>query len=491
MDEAYDCWKGNKTKNGYHLLFDDWNEQDMRALVRRDRNHPSVIMWSMGNEVKELEDAVVGPLIGARLTAIAHEEDPTRPTTLGSNKPVASYNGIQKSIDVMGQNYQRGGYAEFHSKNPTIPLVGSETSSALSSRGEYFFQTPEQVSTQISVTDKPDKSDKRGKRGQKKSAKIQPFEVISSVKTEGRADFQISSYDLYGPGWAIIPDDEFAAQEKNPHVAGEFVWTGFDYIGEPTPYNADETNLLNFTDPKEKARMAKEMKELNKLPVPSRSSYFGIIDLAGFKKDRFYLYQAHWRPELPMAHLLPHWTRPERVGQVVPVFLYTSGDEAELFLNGKSLGRKKKGQYEYRLRWDDVVYAPGELKAVAYKKGKPWATDVVKTAGTQIALSLEADRSLIAADNKDLSYITLTILDKSGTMVPQSKNLVSFTVIGPGEIIATDNGDATSHASFQSPQIKAYNGLALAIIRAIGPGKITVTAKSEGLKEATIMLTSR
>jgi len=476
MDEAYDCWKGNKTKNGYHLLFDDWSEQDMRALVRRDRNHPSVIMWSMGNEVRELEDAVVGPVIGARLTAIAHEEDPTRPTTLGSNKPVASYNGIQKSVDVMGQNYQRGDYAEFHIKNPTIPLVGSETSSALSSRGEYFFQTPEQVAALKATTKKP------GKLGKGAEKPPMNFEVISSLKTEGRADFQISSYDLYGPAWVITPDEEFAALEKNPHVAGQFVWTGFDYIGEPTPYNADATNLLNFTDPAEKAKMAQEMKDLSKLTVPSRSAYFGIIDLAGFKKDRYYLYQAHWRPELPMAHLLPHWTWPERIGLGVPVFLYTSGDEAELFLNGKSLGRKKKGRYEYRLRWDDVIYAPGELKVVAYKNGKPWATDAVKTAGTQTALSLEADRSLIAADRKDLSYVTVTIRDKSGTMVPRSKNLVAFILSGPGEIVATDNGDATSHASFQSPQIKAFNGLALAIIRAIGPGKITVIAKSEGLK---------
>lgn len=491
MDESFDCWKVGKEHNGYNLLFDDWNEQDLRALVRRDRNHPSVVMWSIGNELRELKDSVIGPAIAARLSAIVKSEDPTRPTTMGANKPEASYNGIQKAIDVMGQNYQRGGYAEFHIKNPTIPLVGSETSSAISSRGEYFFQTPEQVSTQSSETDNSDMSDKRGKRGHKKSTKMKPNEVISSVKTEGRADFQISSYDLYGPGWAIIPDDEFAAQEKNPHVAGEFVWTGFDYIGEPTPYNADAANLLNFTDPLEKARMAKEMKALNKLPVPSRSSYFGIIDLAGFKKDRFYLYQARWRNELPMAHLLPHWTWPNRIGQQVPVFLYTSGDEAELFLNGKSLGRKKKGQYEYRLRWDDVVYAPGELKAVSYKNGKTWATEVVKTAGTETALTLEADRSLIAADRKDLSFVTLTIRDKSGTMVPQSKNLISFTVSGPGEIVATDNGDATNHASFQSPQIKAFNGLALAIIRATGPGKISVTAKSEGLKEATVVLTSR
>ncbi|WP_197438995.1 beta-galactosidase GalB [Polaribacter sp. BAL334] len=480
MNEAYDSWKGSKVKNGYSELFDDWHEQDLRALLRRDRNNPSVIMWSMGNEVKELTDSVVGPAIGARLTAIAHDEDPTRPTTLGSNKPEASYNGIQKSVDVMGQNYQRGDYAEFRIKNPTIPLVASETTSAVSSRGEYFFQTKEQFAAQNAANNKD------GKRGGKKPAITQSFEVVSSVKTDGRANFQISSYDLYGPAWVILPDDEFATLEKNPHVAGQFVWTGFDYIGEPTPYNADSSNLLNFTDPKERSKMEKEMKELSKIKVPSRSSYFGIVDLAGFKKDRFYLYQAHWRPDFPMAHLLPHWSWPEREGQLVPVHLYTTGDEAELFLNGKSLGRKKKKQYEYRLRWDNVTYTPGELKAVAYKNGKPWASEIIKTAGPATALVLEADRSLIESDKKDLSFVTVTISDKNGILVPRSKNLVSFTVSGPGEIVATDNGDATSHSSFQSPNIKAYNGLALAIIRATGPGKIIVTAKAEGLVDAKV-----
>ena len=192
-----------------------------------------------------------------------------------------------------------------------------------------------------------------------------------------------------------------------------------------------------------------------------------------------------------MVHVLPHWTWPERVGLGVPVFLYTSGDEAELFLNGQSLGRKKKGEYEYRLRWDDVIYAPGELKAVAYKNGKEWATEVGKTAGPATALTLDADRDQIAADRKDLSYVTVTIRDQAGTLVPRSKNLVAFTVSGPGEIVATDNGDATSHASFQSPNIKAYNGLALAIIRSTGPGKISVTAEAEGLKDATVLITGR
>ncbi len=453
IDEFTDTWTYPKKKNGYARLFADWSESDLRAMVRRDRNHPSIVMWSIGNEIGEQADPKKHH-IATELTAMVHAEDATRKTTAGCDRPKAGYNGFQKTVDVFGFNYKPHEYANFHKANPGQPLYGSETSSCISSRGEYAFP-------------------------------------VSEKKGEGKIGFQMSSYDLYAPGWATPPDAEFKGQDENPFVAGEFVWTGFDYIGEPTPYNNDESNLLNFTDAEGKAKMAKEMKELSKIAVPSRSSYFGIVDLAGFKKDRFYLYQAHWRPELPMAHLLPHWSWPERVGQLVPVFLYTSGDEAELFLNGKSLGRKKKAQYEYRLRWDNVTYAPGELKAVAYKNGKEWSSDVVKTAGPATALTLAPDRSLIAAGRKDLSFVTVTIRDQSGTLVPRSKNFVSFTVSGPGEIVATDNGDATSHASFQSPNIKAYNGLALAIIRAIGPGRITVTAKSDGLTEATVVIEGR
>ncbi len=266
-------------------------------------------------------------------------------------------------------------------------------------------------------------------------------------------------------------------------MAGEFVWTGFDYLGEPTPYNRDLTNLLNYTDPAEKARAEKELQELGKIRTPSRSSYFGIVDLAGFKKDRFYIYQARWRPDLPMAHILPHWNWPDRVGQVTPVHVYTSGDEAELFLNGQSLGRKKKGQYEYRLRWDDVVYQPGELKVVAYKGGKQWAEDVVKTTGAAAQLALQPDRNDIRADGSDLSFVTVTVADKAGLLVPRSKNAIHFEIEGPGEIVATDNGDATSFESFQAPERKAFNGLALVIVRAKAgqAGTIKLTAKSEGL----------
>ena len=301
--EAFDCWALRKTRNDYSLDFPWWHEADLRAMVRRDRNHPSVVMWSIGNEIVEQRDTV-GHRLATRLAGLVREEDRTRPVTGGFNGVWSGYIGFQTSLDVFGYNYKPEEYPAFRARHPSIPLIGSETASTISSRGEYFFP-------------------------------------VSNDKLQGRSDFQMSSYDLYAPGWAMPPDREFAAQDKHPSVLGEYVWTGFDYLGEPTPYNSDSTNILNYSDPAERARAERELAELGKIQVPSRSSYFGIIDLAGFPKDRYYLYQARWRPDLPMAHLLPHWTWPDRVGQITPVHLYTSGDEAELFLNGQSLGRKK------------------------------------------------------------------------------------------------------------------------------------------------------
>jgi beta-galactosidase len=456
QDEFADTWTRAKKPNGYAKLFNDWSEADVRAMVRRDRNHPSLIFWSIGNEIGEQEDPKYFP-IAEKLRSIVREEDPTRPVTAGCDRPKAGSNGFQKTVDVFGYNYKPMLYAKFRTDNPTIPLYGSETSSAISSRGEYVFP-------------------------------------VSDNKDHGKIGFHMSSYDLYAPRWAMPPDIEFKGQDENPGVAGEFVWTGFDYLGEPTPYNDDVTILTNFHTPEEKAKAEEEIKALGKLKIPSRSSYFGIIDLAGFKKDRFYIYQARWRPELPMAHILPHWNWQDRAGEITPVHVYTSGDEAELFLNGHSLGRRKKGKFEYRLRWDDVKYAPGELKVVAYKDGKPWTTASVKTTGPAAKLLLTADRAKIAADGSDLSFITTTVADTEGLMVPRSKPKLKFEITGPGEIVATDNGDPTDHTSFQSTERAAFNGLALAIVRAKpgASGPIIVKVSADGLApmETTITATA-
>jgi beta-galactosidase len=274
--------------------------------------------------------------------------------------------------------------------------------------------------------------------------------------------------------------------DKYPAAYGEFVWTGFDYIGEPTPYNDDLTGMKPGT---EEYKKTKEMLDKQGVKeVPSRSSYFGILDLAGFKKDRFYLYQSRWRPDLPMAHILPHWNWPERKGLVTPVHVYTSGDEAELFLNGKSLGKKSKHQYEYRLIWDNVIYQPGELKIVAYKNGVKWAEDKMVTTGKPSQLSCSADRSSVHPDGYDLVFITIKIEDVNKLMVPRSSNLVNFSIEGPGKIVAVDNGDATSHDPFNASYRKAFNGMCLVIVKAEkgANGSFKVKAASKGLKGSEV-----
>jgi beta-galactosidase len=455
-DEAFDAWRAGKKRNDYNKIFNAWHEEDLKLLVRRDRNHPSVIMWSTGNEVPDQNN----PALSESLRTIVKSEDNTRPVTSGCDHDYSGTDGFQKTLDVFGINYRLKRYDAFFElpDNKNLPFHSSESASTVSSRGEYFFPV---------------------------------VEGDLDNNLPGKGIFQISSYDLAYPGWASTADQQWTMLDKYPAVFGEFVWTGFDYLGEPTPYYGDLTGLTPDS------RRYKEIRELlarqGVTEVPSRSSYFGILDLAGFKKDRFYLYQSRWRPDMPMVHILPHWNWPERKGLVTPVHVYTSGDEAELFLNGKSLGKKKKGESEYRLRWDDVVYQPGEIKVIAYKKGQKWAEDVMKTTGKAYQLSMSADRQTVDADGKDLIYVTVKIEDKDKLQVPRSNNFIDFTLTGPGKIVATDNGDATSHDPFQAKSKKAYNGLCLVIIAAEkgATGTLLLKGESKGLKGSSVSIDIR
>lgn len=347
---------------------------------------------------------------------------------------------LSSVIDIIGTNYQGEGnggsfsssWPSFHSKFLNKMIWSTESSSCVSSRGKYIFP----------VT----------------SAKTA---VVDGSTTNGAdpVNHHVSAYELYSPSWASSPDKVFEQHDRYPYVAGEFVWTGFDYIGEPTPYDS------------------------------SRSSYFGIIDLAGFKKDRFFLYQARWRADLPMAHLLPHWTWPNRVGQVTPVHVFTSGDEAELFVNDKSFGRKKRGQYEYRIRFDNVTYAAGNIRVVAYKNGAQWATAQTLTAGSAAALNATADRTSITGDGKDLSFISVNVVDSKGTIVPEANNSITASIAsGPGKIVSTDNGDPTDKTVFSSTTRKAFSGKYLAIVKSEkgAKGDIVVEFKSNGLTSAKV-----
>ena len=450
--ELADTWQKGKRKNDYNLLFDDWSEADMRSLVRHYRNHPSVIMWSIGNEMPD-QTTDQGVIIARNLTAYCHDEDPTRPTSLGCNKRDAVFRDIVNQVDIFGLNYFHKTYPVFKEQNPTRRYHASETSSATSSRGEYFFP----VTTDVN---------------------------------DSRSGFQLSSYDMTTIGWGCTPEVQFKMNEEYPFMSGEFVWTGFDYLGEPTPYNKDLTNLLNFSDPNELEKARKELEELGKIKTPSRSSYFGIVDLCGFPKDRYYNYKSYWRPDVPTVHILPHWNWQERIGEITPVHIYTSGDAVELFLNGKSLGRREKAHSYDRLTWDDVRYEPGSLKAIAYKNGQKWAEELVETTGKPAALQVTAEKTELKSDGTDLSFIRVAVVDSQGRVVPRSKNHLKFSVTGPAEIIATDNGDATSLLPFQLSERDAYNGLALVILRSqyMKQGKVLLTVESKGLPKQKIAL---
>jgi beta-galactosidase len=447
MDELFDMWRIPKVSNGYSKYFDEWSERDLRDMVHRDRNHPSIIMWSIGNEIPE-QKSEDGWKEAKRLTGFFREEDPTRPTTSAFNNwSDAIRNKLADNVDIPGFNYKPMNYEQILKEHPSWIIYGSETASCVSSRGTYHL----------------------------------PVEAY--VK---HPSLQVTSYDVVAPSWAYCPDVEFFYQEKLPNVLGEFVWTGFDYIGEPTPYFGWEGEDTSHD-------------------WPARSSYFGMVDLAGFPKDRYYLYQSMWTKK-PMVHVLPHWNWEGREGRNIPVMVYLNGDEVELFLNGMSLGRKKrfsepveipvggnvnqekKFTTKYRLQWQ-VPYHPGTLRAVAYQDGKQVAVEEIKTAGTAARIGLVPDRATIRADGDDLSFITVKIEDKDGNMCPEADNQVRFHVTG-GEIVAVDNGNPATVEPFQADRRKAFNGLALVIVRSL-PGKsgaIHVSASGEGLAEGKVLL---
>ncbi len=468
IDELFDIWKGQKYDkiNGYHKLWPKWWQKDVRNFALRDRNHPCIIAWSGGNEIMEIT-AKGGADISRGIRDEFRKYDTTRPYTVGVNAASGAHNGFAESMDVYGYNYKPDHYRAFEEKHqPGMPYYGSETASCVGSRDTYFFPVKWGVG-------------------------------------DGFRNFHVSAYGLYAPGWAYCPDVEFTAHDRNPNCAGEYVWTGFDYIGEPTPYNQDQTNANNFENEAERKKYMEILKTMGN-KAPSRSSYFGIIDLAGFPKDTYYLYQSRWLPEKKHAHILPHWNWKGREGQVTPVMVFSAGDEAELFLNGKSQGVRRKGEGPtfkqhgvevckngHRFVWEDVKYEPGELKVVVKKDGKPWATATRVTTGATKAVEAEADSSRIVGDGRDLSYISVATVDAKGRVVPTDCREVAFSIEGPAKLIGFCNGDQTDQRCMQDPQQAFYQGRIVAVVRGERgkSGKATVTIKAKGLEPVKVPVT--
>jgi beta-galactosidase len=432
LAESFDEWKKPKVENGYHRFFDEYAEKDIVNLVHATRNHPSIVMWSSGNEVPDQWGAE-GVKRAKWLQDIFHREDPTRPVTVGMDQVKAVMeSGFGALLDVPGLNYRVHLYEEAFEKFPQGFILGSETASTVSSRGIYKFP-------------------------------------VVQEKMKQYDDFQSSSYDLEACSWSNVPDEDFVLQDDKPWVIGEFVWTGFDYLGEPTPYD--------------------EM-------WPSRSSYFGISDLAGLPKDRFYLYRSRWNTKDETLHILPHWNWEGREGKVTPVFVYTNYNSAELFVNGKSMGVQKKNnstpQNRYRLMWMDVKYEPGTLKVIAFdENGNPAAEKELKTAEKPYKIVLNPDKKTLKADGKDLSYVEVSVVDKFGNFCPTATNQLKFKVTGNGSFKVACNGDATSLELFHLPTMKLFSGkLVVTVESTTKVGEIQLEVTGKGLKKGKLNLTS-
>jgi len=434
MDEAFDEWIRSKTRYGYGQFFEEWGERDLADMIRRDRNHPSIIMWSIGNEIPEQDNANAYEM-AKRLADMCRMEDPTRPVTSGCNSPEAAVKtGFSKALNVLGINYSMSYYQTLKEKTK---LVASETASAVSTRGEYNL--------------------------------VQDGETL---KIEKELNNQCTSYDVASPSWGNTAESTLKTVKSAPWIAGEFVWTGFDYIGEPTPFS-----------------------------WPSVSSYFGIVDLCGFPKDRYYLYQSQWTDK-PLVHILPHWNWKGYEGQEIPVWCYSNCESVELFFqpeadqplteNWKSLGEKKFSNTEdLHLVWN-VPYSPGKLKAVAKMNGKIVSTDIVQTAGDPAKIILTPDRTEISADGIDLSFVKVEIVDDEGRICPNADNLLKFNIKGQGSIAGVGNGNPISHEYFKAEERKAFHGLALVIIQSSGnTGEINLTATSDGLKKSEVIIKTK
>lgn len=427
MAESFDMWIYPKCKNGYALNFKDWADKDIENLVLNHRNHPSIVMWSIGNEIPE-QWSEEGRNISKHLQDFCHKFDPTRPVTQGMDRAEdALKSGFAQVMDVPGFNYRVHKYDNNIKQLPKGFLLGSETASTVSSRGVYKF----------------------------------PVEASDS-KTY--TDGQCSSYDVEYCPWSNLPDDDWRMQDDRDYTIGEFVWTGYDYLGEPSPY--DEY-------------------------WPSRSSYFGICDLAGLPKDRYYLYRSHWRKDDATLHVLPHWTFPGREGETTPVYCYTSWPSAELFVNGKSQGRILKNPNtrldRYRLRWNNVKYEPGEIKVVAYDyDGTAKGEKIIRTAGAPARIVLKADRNSISSKGEDLSFVTVSVVDKNGTPCPTATNNMKFNVSGAGKFRAACNGDATSLVAFNSTEMPLFSGELVVVVEGLRHGTAMLSVSADGLPMAKL-----
>lgn len=446
MAESFDMWAAPKCKNGYSRFFKEWAVKDLTNLLLNHRNHPSIVMWSIGNEIPE-QGSDAGRLLSIQLQGLCHALDPTRPVTQGLDRvDNALASGVAATMDVPGFNYRLPKYEKGIKLLPQGFLLGSETASAVSSRGVYKFPVAPTDNSQYSSY----------------SSKYDPTAYR-------RADGQCSSYDVEHCAWSNLPDDDWRYQDDYPWVIGEFVWTGYDYLGEPTPYDDY---------------------------WPARSSYFGICDLAGLPKDRYWLYRSKWNTRSHTVHLLPHWTWPQRKGKVTPVYCYTDGVEGELFVNGKSQGRVRKNPAErldrYRLRWNDVKYEPGEIRVVVYDaQGNQIGEDVQRTAGKAARLVAQVEQQHSEANGEDLIYVTVSAQDKQGVFVPTCDANLTFSVSGEARFEAACNGDATSLQSFRQPEMRLFNGQLVVVLRTTQQaGRATLTVKDQRgrMKPAVITL---